>query len=150
MPVDPQIAAILELLASTGSPSLASGSPEQARAVFRFTTVDMRDPSTLVEVASIDNQDIPGPAGSIPIRIYRPVADGPVPTIVFFHGGGFVIGDLETHDDHGRLLCRDVEAVVVSVDYRLAPEHKFPAGFEDCLAATRWASTNIERLGGDA
>ena len=149
MPVDPQIAAILELLASSGAPSLASGTPEQARAAFRFTTVDMRDPATLVGVASIDNQQIPGPAGSIPVRIYRPAAEGAVPTIVFFHGGGFVIGDLDTHDDHGRLLCRDVNAVVVSVDYRLAPEHKFPAGFEDCYAATRWAADNIASLGGD-
>src|SRR5439155_18520694 len=106
VPVDPQIAAILQLLASSGAPSLASGTPQQARAAFRFTTVDMRDPATLVGVASIDNQQIPGPAGSIPVRIYRPSADGPVPTIVFFHGGGFVIGDLDTHDDHGRLLCR--------------------------------------------
>jgi len=150
VPVDPQIAAILELLATSGMPSLASGSPEQARAGFRFTTVDMRDPATLVEVAAIDNQQIPGPAGAIPVRIYRPAADGAVPTIVFFHGGGFVIGDLDTHDDHGRLLCHDVGAVVVSVDYRLAPEHKFPAGFEDCYAATRWAADNIADLGGDA
>ncbi|HMC68154.1 MAG TPA: alpha/beta hydrolase [Mycobacteriales bacterium] len=150
MPVDPQIAAILELMASAGAPSLASGSPEQARAAFRFTTVDMRDPANLADVASIDNQQIPGPAGSIPVRIYRPAAEGPVPTIVFFHGGGFVIGDLDTHDDHGRLLCRDVNAVVVSVDYRLAPEHKFPAGFEDCFAATQWAADSISSLGGDA
>jgi len=108
VPVDPQIAAILELLANAGAPSLASGSPEQARAAFRFTTVDMRDPATLVDVAAIDNQQIPGPAGSIAVRIYRPATEGAVPTIVFFHGGGFVIGDLDTHDDHGRLLCRDV------------------------------------------
>jgi len=149
VPVDPQIAAILELMASAGTPSLTSGTPEQARAGFRFTTVDMRDPATLVDVASIDNQQIEGPAGPIPVRIYRPATDTSVPTIVFFHGGGFVIGDLDTHDDHGRLLCRDVNAVVVSVDYRLAPEHKFPAGFEDCLAATRWAAANIDDLGGD-
>src|SRR3954453_19898202 len=150
VPVDPQIAAILELLASAGTPSLASGTPEQARAAFRFTTVDMRNPATLAEVASIDNLSIPGPAGSIPVRIYRPAAEGDVATIVFFHGGGFVIGDLDTHDDHTRLLCRDVEAVVVSVDYRLAPGHPFPAGFEDCLAATQWVAEHVAELGGDA
>lgn len=150
MPVDPQIAAILQLLESAGTPSLSSGTPEQARAAFRFTTVDMRDPQTLADVASVDNQQIEGPAGPIPVRIYRPSGTGPAPTVVFFHGGGFVIGDLDTHDDHGRLLCRDLDAVVVSVDYRLAPEHKFPAGFEDCLAATRWAAANIDALGGDA
>jgi acetyl esterase len=150
VPVDPQIAAILQLLESSGAPSLSSGTPEQARAQFRFTTVDMRDPASLPQVGSVTDAEVPGPAGSIPVRIYRPDGSGAVPTIVFFHGGGFVIGDLDTHDDHGRLLCRDVNAVVVSVDYRLAPEHKFPAGFEDCLAATRWAAANIADLGGDA
>ena len=150
MPLDPQIKAILDLLAQSGSPSLASGTPEQARTAFRFTTVDMRDPATLAQVASVDNTTIDGPDGPVPIRIYRPQGTpAATPTIVFFHGGGFVIGDLDTHDDAGRLLCRDVEAVVVSVDYRLAPEHPFPAGFEDCLAATRWAASNIADLGGD-
>jgi len=150
MPVDPQIAAILQLLESSGAPSLASGTPDQARATFRFTTVDMRDPSTLPQIASVENASIDGPAGGIPVRIYRPeTTSSTVPTIVFFHGGGFVIGDLDTHDDHGRLLCRDVDAVVVSVDYRLAPEHKFPAGFEDCLTATRWAAEHIDSLGAD-
>ena len=149
MPVDPQINAILQLLASTGAPSLASGTPEEARAAFRFTTVGMRDPSTLAEVGSIEDREIDGPGGRIPVRVYRPRSTGTAPTVVFFHGGGFVIGDIETHDDACRLICRDVDAVVVSVDYRLAPEHKFPAGFEDCLAATRWAAAHIDALGGD-
>jgi acetyl esterase len=150
VPVDPQIAAVLQLLESSGAPSLSSGTPEQARAQFRFTTVDLRDPATLPRVGSIDNTEINGPAGPIPVRIYRPEGQTPVPTIVFFHGGGFVIGDLDTHDDHGRLLCHDVNAVVVSVDYRLAPEHKFPAGFEDCFAALKWAADNIQTLGRNA
>jgi acetyl esterase len=155
VPVDPQIAAILQLMETAGAPALASGTPEQARAAFRFTTVDMRDPHTLADVGSVGNQTIAGPGGPIPIRIYRPTSTGGAvsgkrPTVVFFHGGGFVIGDLETHDDHGRLLCRDLEAVVISVDYRLAPEHRFPAGFEDCLAATRWAAAHIKDLGDDA
>jgi acetyl esterase len=149
MPLDPHIASILTLLEQSGMPSLASGTVEQARAGFRFTTVEMRDPATLAAVGSVDNDEIAGPAGRIPIRIYRPEQAGSVPTIVFFHGGGFVIGDLDTHDDHARLLCRDVNAVVVSVDYGLAPERPFPGGFEDCLAATQWVAHNIDSLGGD-
>ena len=151
MPVDPPIAAVLDLLASSGTPmSMISGTPQQARDGFRAMTIDIRDPQTLAQVGSITDSTIPGPAGDIAIRIYRPEADGPLPTVLYFHGGGFVIGDLDTQDDHARLICRDVEAVVVSVDYRLAPEHPFPAGFEDCLAATRWAAANIAELGGDA
>jgi acetyl esterase len=151
MPLDPPIAAVLEMLANSGAPmSMVDGTPEQAREGFRAMTVGMRDPATLAPVRSVEDGTIAGPAGDIPIRTYRPEIDGPVPTIVFFHGGGFVIGDLDTHDDHARLLCHDIEAVVVSVDYRLAPEHPFPAGFEDCLAATRWAADHIAELGGDA
>lgn len=149
MPLDPQIAGILALLEQIGGPTLASGTPEQARATFRISTVDVRDPSTLAPVRSTEDTTIPGPAGEIPVRIYRPDVDGPVPTMAFFHGGGFVIGDIETHDDQARLICRDVGMVVVSVDYRLAPEHKFPAGFEDCLAATHWVSDHIGSVGGD-
>jgi acetyl esterase len=149
MPLDPQIAAILALFAQAGSGSLAGGTPEQARRMFTTMSVELRDPSTLATVRSVKDATIPGPGGDIPIRIYTPALEGPVPTMAFFHGGGFVIGDLETHDDHARLICHDVGIVVVSVDYRLAPEHKFPAGFEDCLAATRWVGANIAALGGD-
>jgi acetyl esterase len=149
MPLDPQIAGILALLEQIDGPSPADGTAEQARTIFRISTVDLRDPSTLAPVRSTEDATIPGPAGDIPIRIYRPDVDGPVPTMAFFHGGGFVIGDIETHDDQARLLCRDVGMVVVSVDYRLAPEHKFPAGFEDCLAATEWVGAHVDELGGD-
>jgi acetyl esterase len=149
MPLDPQIEAILNLMQQAGGGQLSAGSPEQARAFFTMATVTMRDPSTLAPVKSTEDATIPGPGGDIPIRIYRPDVDGPVPTMAFFHGGGFVIGDIETHDDHARSICHDVGIVVVSVDYRLAPEHKFPAGFEDCLAATRWIADNVADLGGD-
>ena len=147
MPLDPPIAAVLDLLASSGTPmSMINGTPQQARDGFRAMTVGIRDPQTLAPVRSIEDRTTDG---GIPVRVYRPEADGPVPTVLFFHGGGFVLGDPDTHDDHARLICRDVEAVVVSVDYRLAPEHPFPAGFEDCLAATRWAADHIAELGGD-
>jgi acetyl esterase len=149
MPLDPQLAGILALLEQMGGPSMSAGTPELGRAMFRASTVDLRDPSTLAPVRSVEDTTIPGPAGEIPVRIYRPEADNPVPTMAFFHGGGFVIGDLDTHDDQVRLLCRDVGMVVVSVDYRLAPEHKFPAGYDDCLAATHWVAEHVAELGGD-
>lgn len=147
MPLDPQIAGLLALMESSGAPPLSQGTPEQARAGFRMLTVGMRDPATLAKVRAVEDLTLPG---SVPARVYRPEADGPVPTVVFLHGGGFVIGDLETHDDHARLISAEVGAVVLSVDYRLAPEHPWPAGLEDCLAATRWALAHVDELGADA
>ena len=149
MPLDPPLAAVLQMMADNNAPSMSSGTPEQAREGFRFMTVGLRDPANLAQVASIEDRTVPGAVGEIPARVYRPATDGPHPTIVFFHGGGFVIGDLDTHDDHTRLLCRDVDAVVLSVAYRLAPETPFPGGYEDCLAATMWAVEHAAELGGD-
>ena len=149
MPLDPPLAAVLDMMGASGAPSLVNGTPEQARAHFRVMTVDLRDPAHLAPVGSIEQGVVPGPAGDVPIRTYRPATEGPHPTVVFFHGGGFVIGDLDTHDDHTRLLCQQVDAVVVSVDYRLAPETPFPGGFDDCLAAYRWVVEHAADLGGD-
>ena len=149
MPLDPATAAVLQMMADTNAPPMSNGTPEQARAGFRFMTVDLRDPAHLAQVGSIEDRTVPGGAGDVRARVYRPTTPGPHPTIVFFHGGGFVIGDIDTHDDHTRLLCRDVDAVVLSVDYRLAPETPFPGGYEDCLAATLWAVEHAEELGGD-
>lgn len=92
--------------------------------------------------------DLPG--GGTPARVYRPDGPGPFPTITYFHGGGWIAGDLETHAQHARRLCVGVPAVVVSVDYRLAPEHRFPGAYRDCLAATRWCAEHAAELGGDA
>ena len=149
MPLDPVLASVLDMMAASGSPSLASGTPESARAGFRAMTVGLRAPGSLAQVASVEDGTVQAPGGPVPIRTYRPGTPGPHPTVVFFHGGGFVIGDLETHDDHARLLCRDVDAVVVSVDYRLAPETPFPGGYDDCLAAYRWVVEHAADLGGD-
>ncbi len=151
MPLDPPVAAVLQMLAEQGTPmSMVNGTPQEARDGFRAMTVGIRDPATNAQVRSVEDGVLPGPAGDLPVRTYRPESDGPVPTVLYFHGGGFVIGDLDTQDDHARLICRDVNAVVVSIDYRLAPEHPFPAGFEDCLAATRWVADHIGDFGGDA
>ncbi|WP_454786279.1 alpha/beta hydrolase [Mycobacterium antarcticum] len=93
---------------------------------------------------------IPGAAGAIPVRHYTPVnASGSEPLLVFFHGGGFVVGDLDTHDDLCRLICRDAGVHVLAVDYRLAPEHPAPAAIEDCYAAYRWAREHAVELGAD-
>lgn len=150
MPLDPVIASILDLMTSAGVPSIAAGTPEQARHGMRAMTVDVRDPATLAPVRETRELLVPGPAGDLPARLYLPEVAGPVPTVVFFHGGGFVIGDLETHDDHARLLCHQAGVAVLSIDYRLAPEHPFPAAYDDCLAATVWAVAHIDQLGGDA
>ena len=100
-------------------------------------------------VASSEDRVIPGPGGDIRIRIYRPDAQGGHAVTVFFHGSGFVICNLESHDDMCRQICRRAGTVVVSVDYRLAPEHKFPAAPDDCLAATRWVAEHAREFGAD-
>jgi len=102
------------------------------------------------EIASVVNRDMQGPGGSLPLRIYTPLGTGPFPLMVFFHGSGFVVCSLDTHDAMCRNLCAGAGCVVVSVNYRLAPEHKFPAGPDDCLAATRWAVAHAASLGADA
>jgi acetyl esterase len=147
MPVDESIAGLLALVAASGRPPVAEGTVAEAREGLRTLLVAFRDESTVAQVRSVSDGTV---AGSIPVRVYRPEADGPVPTVVFFHGGGFVIGDLDTHDNVCRLLCRDAGVVVVSVDYRLAPEHHFPAAAEDAYAALRFVAGQIEEYGADA
>lgn len=148
--LDPEISVLLQFLAASGGRPMSEGTPEEARAAFRTLTVDLRDPASLPDVASVEPVSIPGPGSDLPARIYRPRATGPLPTVVMFHGGGWVIGDLDTHEVMARTIADLCEAVVVSVDYRLAPEHPFPAPLEDALAATRWAAAHLDDLGGDA
>jgi acetyl esterase len=99
----------------------------------------------------VRDTSIPGPAGPLPARHYTPATSvqGGEPLLVFFHGGGFVVGDLDTHDDLCRLICRDAGVHVLAIDYRLAPEHPAPAAIEDCYAAFRWAVENAAELGAD-
>ncbi len=147
MPVDPHIAPLLEVLASV--PPMSAGTPEEAREAFRRLTVDGRTPASVVPVRSVEETTVSGPEGDLPARVYRPDVEGPMPTVVLFHGGGWVIGDLDTHDNTARSICRDCEAVVVSVAYRLAPEAPFPAAVDDAVAATRWVGERLADLGGD-
>ncbi|GAA4710287.1 alpha/beta hydrolase [Nocardioides conyzicola] len=150
MPVDPQIQGLLDFIASAGLPPMSQGTPETARAAFRALTVDSRPADSLPGVDAVEDITVPGGDGPRPARVYRPAVPGPLPTIVLLHGGGFVLGDLDTHDLTARTLANDCAAVVVSVDYRLAPEDPWPAGLEDAIAATRWASSTLSSLGGDS
>lgn len=101
------------------------------------------------DVAKIEEMAIPGPGGELRLRVYTPSGDGPFPILLFYHGGGWVIGNLDTADTACRFLANRVPCLVVSVDYRLAPEHPFPAAVEDCYAALQWAAANGKKLNGD-
>jgi acetyl esterase len=147
MPLDPQIAAVLAQAAAMNNKPLAELGVGGARSqLAMLCAMGGRSSAILAEVS---NRTIDGPAGQVPVRIYRPVGDGPFGVLCFFHGGGFVLGDLNTHDGVCRQIAADAECVVVAVDYRLAPEHPFPAAVEDCDAAVRWVAANAESLGGD-
>ena len=144
MPVDPQIQVLIDARAKL--PPTHTLSVAEARVQMAARAIPgLRIP----EVASVVNRDMQGPAGSLPLRIYTPEGKGPFPLMVFFHGSGFVGCDLDTHDAMCRNLCVGTGSVVVSVDYRLAPEYKFPAAPDDCLAATRWAVDNAGMLNAD-
>jgi acetyl esterase len=139
MPVTPEVQSILDLLASVPQVPIEEQTPELMRAGYATISATGSKP----EMASVVDRTIPGPAGDIPVRIYVPTSDpGPRPAVVYFHGGGWVIGDLETHDHTTRSLAAASGATVVSVDYRLAPENPFPAPLDDCLAALNWVATH--------
>jgi len=148
MPLDPQVKAVLDMLAAAGGPPLEEMEVPAAREMY----LAMRPPTAGAEMASVEDRRIPGgePGVEIGIRIYTPKGgDGPFPIVAYFHGGGWVIGDLETHDHWCRAIASDVPAVVVAADYRLAPEHRFPAAAEDCYAAAKWVASNARALHGD-
>ena len=147
MTLDGQIAEIVEALDS-GFPPVHTMSGAEARAVIRSRFVA---PSNPEEVRDVRDASVHGPAGDVTVRIYRPARmSGPVPTVVYAHGGGFVFCDLDSHDGLCRSFANLIPAVVVSVDYRLAPEHRWPAAAEDVLAVAQWAARNADALGGDA
>ncbi len=148
--LDEQIALIRQAQMTIGEKPLDGYSPAQARSNFRKAIRLLRLVGGRFEkVASMRNLDIPGPSGAIPARVYFPSAGGPRPLMVYFHGGGFVIGDPGTSDNIARFICKHVGCVVLSVDYRLAPEHTFPSAVEDAFASTLWAAEHAGELGGD-
>jgi acetyl esterase len=148
MPLDPQVEALMKQMVAAGGPALETLSPADARAFASKTFGTLAGP--VEEVGKVEDRKIPGPAGQIPVRVYTPTGAGPFPLLVFYHGGGWVIGDLDTHDNACRQLTRGARCVTVAVDYRLAPENKFPAAAEDCYAATLWAAEHARELGADA
>ena len=144
MPVDPQIRALLDR--GTGVPATHTLPVAEARRQYEARIALMAPAAAVAKVAE---RNIEGPDGPIALRVYTPVGRGPFPLLVFFHGSGFVLCSLDTHDGMCRNLAAGIGCVVVSVDYRLAPEHKFPKGPDDCLAATRWAAAHAAELSAD-
>jgi acetyl esterase len=143
--LDPQIAGLLEQL-DRGFPRVQEMTGGEARALIRSRLVPPAEPEPVAEVA---DRTVDGQGGPIPVRVYRPASSGPLPIVVYAHGGGFVFCDLDSHDGLCRSFANLLPAVVISVDYRLAPEHPWPAAAEDVYAVTRWASENACALGGD-
>jgi acetyl esterase len=146
MPVDPQVQAVLDVMAQLGAPSLDEyEDAAAARAAVKARAV----PAEPSPVHRVEDGTIPGPAGAVPVRTYWPSDATGLPVLVYFNGGGWVIMDLDSHDEPCRRLANDAGVIVVSVDYRLAPEHKFPAALDDCWAATQWVAAHATELGGD-
>lgn len=140
----PEAQAVLDQLEALHAPSIRTLSPAGAREL-QFAEVPEEDRD---QVANTRDYRLAGPDGDLPVRVYWPEGEGPFPIVTWFHGGGFVIGDIEGSDPLCRAIANEAESIVVSVEYRLAPEHPFPAGLEDCYAATEWAAENADSLGG--
>jgi acetyl esterase len=144
VPVDPQIQALLDK--GTGVPATHTLTVAAAREQYEARISLMAPPAT---VGNVSQRITQGPGGSLVLRTYSPRSPGPYPLLVFFHGSGFVLCSLDTHDGMCRNLCAGADCLVVSVDYRLAPEHKFPAAVDDCVFATRWVAEHATELNAD-
>jgi acetyl esterase len=144
--LDPQLAPLIEAL-DAGFPPVHTMTGAQARATIRSRFVPPREPEPVAEIWDVS---VPGPGGDIQTRVYRPAHDGLLPILVYAHGGGFVFCDLDSHDGLCRDIANRIPAVVVSVAYRLAPEHQWPSAAEDVYTVTQWAADHAEDLGGDA
>ncbi len=143
MPVTPEVRSILDLFEAVGETPREQLTPAELRQGYAALSLV----ESKAEMASVTDRTIPGPAGDIPVRVYVPTTEpGPRPVLVYFHGGGWVIGDLDTHDGTVRAVAEGSGATVVSVDYRLAPENPFPAAIDDCVAAVRWVADNAAEL----
>lgn len=145
MPVVPEIQVLLDQLAAAPI-DMATVTPDAMRMMYQVIAAARGE---VAEVEAVEDRDLDGPGGALPVRIYRPRGDGPAPVLVWYHGGGWVIGDIATSDATARRLCAEAGAVVVSVGYRLAPEHPYPAGPDDAWAALGWVAAHAAEIGGD-
>jgi acetyl esterase len=146
----PQARLVCDLIVASGRPPIETLTPAEARAAYLASRKVLQPDAE--EVAEVRELAAPGPVERVPMRLYRGkgcAENAPQPALVFFHGGGWVIGDLESHDQVCRALANAIPAIVVAVDYRLAPEHKFPAAVEDALAATHWIAEHAPGIGID-
>jgi acetyl esterase len=141
--IHPQARTVIDYLVQLGLPAFDRVSPQEARRQYRETRAALKPAAPDVPIV----RDLQ--AGSVPVRLYRP-ADGVLPAFIFFHGGGWVVGDLDTHDVICRQIATQANVVVIAVDYRLAPEHRFPAAIEDAWGATMWTASHAAELGIDA
>src|SRR5580700_7341574 len=144
----PQVQQALKAMQAAGLRPIEAMSPAEARLQMEETARARK--AEPLPVARIEEHTMPGPAGPIRLRLYFPNAAGPPPAIVYYHGGGHVIGSLDTHDLIARNLCAGAEALLVSVDYRMGPEHRFPAAVDDSVAALDWVAANAASLGADS
>jgi acetyl esterase len=143
----PQIREVLRVMAEAQLRPIEEMTPAEAREQMEATARARKAES--LPVAGVEERMILGPAGEIRVRLYQPQAAPPMPAIVYYHGGGHVIGSLDTHDFVARNLCAGAGALVASIDYRMGPEHKFPAAVDDSLAALQWVHANAQSLGAD-
>ena len=147
MPYDPQVQAMRNQRALDGTPQLYTLSLEEAReADLASIRAAGGDPEPVYEVT---DSWLPGPDGDLPVRIYRPSAERPLPALLYYFGGGWTLGSIDTADGISRSLANAAGCLVVTVGYRLAPEHPFPAAVEDCHAALRWVASAAEEIGAD-
>lgn len=145
MALDPDLAVFIRTVEAQRGKPVSEMTMAEARANMRALRVDGVRPEDVVQVGTVTDELVDG----LPARVYRPeVVDGPVPTVVYFHGGGWFRGDIDTHDQVVRRLVRDTDAVFVSIDYRLAPEHPWPAATHDAVDAVRWVAERLESYGG--
>jgi len=143
----PQIVRVLQVMAEAGLKPIEAMTAAEAREQMEATAQARK--AEPLPVARIEEQSVPGPESGMRLRLYWPNSAARPPAIVYYHGGGHVIGSLDTHDLVARNLCAGAEALVASVDYRMGPEHKFPAAVEDSFAALKWVHANAQELGAD-